>query len=61
VIETDGGNTLMLTEEEFRDVAKKMPPEEFQLVLLDILKRFIAANSATMTRVNENLVEEHKK
>jgi hypothetical protein len=45
VIETDGGNTLMLTEEEFRDVAKKMPPAEFQAVVLDILKRFIAANS----------------
>jgi hypothetical protein len=34
VIETDGGNTLMLTEEEFVEVAKKMPPEEFQIVVL---------------------------
>jgi hypothetical protein len=61
VIETDGGKTLLLAEEEFLEVAKKMPPEEFQTVVLDILKHFVAASAATMNLLNENLASEHKK
>ena len=57
----EGENTLVLTEEEFLEVAKKMPAGEFQAVVLDILKRFIAADDATKARINENLVQEHKK
>jgi hypothetical protein len=43
-----GGNTLVLTDETFLEVAKKMPPEEFQTGVLGILKRFIAASSTTI-------------
>jgi hypothetical protein len=57
VIETDGGNTLLLTEEEYFELARNMTPEDFQALLLSAVRkldeRLGLAEAATSKAITE--------
>jgi hypothetical protein len=54
MIETEGGESVLLTSEEFFELARKMTPEEFQGLVLDTLRK-------QSERINETLVAAHAK
>lgn len=71
MIETDGGNTVVLMAEEFIELAKNMTREDFQALVLDAMRkqseRLGVAELATskaiteLKRVDENLVAAYRK
>lgn len=71
MIETEGGKSVLLTEEEFCELARKMTPEDFQTLVVDTMRKQsdrviiaeLAASKAVteLKRVDETLAAAHAK